>query len=55
MADQRDDEQAQVFAQQLEAAMDAVRGTVCRLLQAGEVDPRVIALAVAMVPAAGSA
>jgi hypothetical protein len=47
MADRHEDKQA--LAQQLEATMEAVRGTIARLLQAGEVDPRVIALAVAGV------
>jgi hypothetical protein len=49
MADRHEDEQAQAFAQQLQTAMDAIREAVGRLLQAGEVDPRVIALAVAAV------
>jgi hypothetical protein len=47
MAEQEDDEQE--FARQLRTAMDAISEAISRLLQAGEVDPRVIALAVAGV------
>jgi hypothetical protein len=49
MMDQQDDAQAQEFARQLEAAMKPIRKAVGGLLRAGEVDPRVIALAVAGV------
>jgi hypothetical protein len=45
MADQRDNEQE--LGEQLHATMATIRETVGRQLQAGEVDPRIIALAVA--------
>jgi hypothetical protein len=41
--------QAQEFGEQLEAAASTVRAAVLQLLQAGEVDPRLIVLAVAQV------
>jgi uncharacterized protein YidB (DUF937 family) len=47
MAKQHDDKQAQAFGRQLETAMAAIRERVGELLQAGEIDPRVVALAVA--------
>jgi hypothetical protein len=38
--DRHENEQTQVFAQQLEAVMGKIRETVGQLLQAGETDPR---------------
>src|SRR3954462_11569685 len=46
-----DEEAAQVqeFGEQLEAAANTVRAVVLQLLQAGEIDPRLIILAAAQV------
>ena len=41
--------EAQEFGEQLEAAADTVRAAVLQLLQAGEIDPRLIVLAVAQI------
>jgi hypothetical protein len=41
--------QAQEFGEQLEAAASTVRAAVLQLLQAGEIDPRLIVLAVAQI------
>jgi hypothetical protein len=41
--------EAQELGEQLLAAADAIRAAVLQLLQAGEVDPRLIVLAVAQV------
>ena len=46
-----DEEAAEVqeFGEQLEAAANTVRAAVLQLLQAGEIDPRLIVLAVAQI------
>ena len=41
--------EAQEFRKQLEAAANTVRAAVLQLLQAGEIDPRLIVLAVAQI------
>ena len=55
MANENDDEQAegdaeaQVLGEQLEAATDAIRAAVIRLLQEGEVHPQLVVMAAARV------
>ena len=47
--DEEEETGAQELHQQAQAAADAIRATVLRLLQDGEIDPRLIVLAVARV------
>ena len=63
MTTEIDDEEAEQgeareLGEQLEAATDAIRAAVVRLLREGEVDPRLVVMAVARVagePGAGAA